>query len=401
MDEPGSLLVRQRRERDRERVRLSSTPARATRDEVGPGRADDEERNLDRPVDEVIDEVEQTVVGPMEILEDQHERPALRERFEEAPPGGEGLRLALAFQVRLAGDSDQRPQVRLDPAHLVRLFEDVFGRGPELRAGLFRRVGLEDSRLPFHHLGQCPERHPLAVRQRPALPPRDQLEVRVDHPEELEYESALADSRDADQRDELGPPLLPRSRQRRGKSHELVLPSDQRRGGPVLDVHPVQRTPLDDPEGRHRFGLAFRLHRLGVFEGDGALGRAVGRLVDQDAVGGGGGLQAGCCVDDVAGGHALPRLRARVQRDERLARGDPDPHLEVARFLGPLADCKRGTDGALRVVLVRDRRAEERHHRVADELLDGPAVPLELVPQALVIRTEDGLHVLRVERLRP
>ena len=149
MDEPGSLLVRRRRERDRERVRLSSTPAGAARDELGPGHADDEERNLDRPVDEVIDEVEQAVVGPVEILEDQHERPALRECFEEAPPGGEGLRLAFAFQVRLAGDPDQRPQVRLDPAQLVRLFEDVFGRGPELRAGLLRRVGLKDSRLPF------------------------------------------------------------------------------------------------------------------------------------------------------------------------------------------------------------------------------------------------------------
>ena len=291
--------------------------------------------------------------------------------------------------------------MRLDPAHLARLFEEVFGRGAQLRAGLLGRVGLEDSRLPLHHLGQSPERHPLAVRQRPALPPRDQLEVRVDHPEELEDESALADSGDADQRDELRPALLPRSRERRGKSLELVLPSDQRRGGPVLDIHTVQRTSLDDPKDRNRLGLALRLYRLGVFERDGALRRAVGRLVDQDAVGGGGGLQAGGGVDDVAGGHALPRLRARVQRDERLARRYPDPHLEIARFLGPLADRKRGADGPLGIVLVRDRRPEERHHRVADELLDGAAVPLELVPQALVIRTEDRLHVLGVERLGP
>ena len=38
---------------------------------------------------------------------------------------------------------------------------------------------------------------------------------------------------------------------------------------------------------------------------------------------------------------------------------------------------ERGADGALGVVLVRDRRAPDRHDRVADELLDGAAVPLD------------------------
>src|SRR5688500_13519960 len=43
---------------------------------------------------------------------------------------------------------------------------------------------------------------------------------------------------------------------------------------------------------------------------------------------------------------------------------------------------------------------EERHHRVADELLHDAAVPLDLAPQALVVGTKDRLHVLRVECLR-
>ena len=46
-----------------------------------------------------------------------------------------------------------------------------------------------------------------------------------------------------------------------------------------------------------------------------------------------------------------------------------------------------------------DRRPEERHHGVADELLHGAAVPLELVAKPLVVRAEDRLHVLRVQRL--
>ncbi len=65
----------------------------------------------------------------------------------------------------------------------------------------------------------------------------------------------------------------------------------------------------------------------------------------------------------------------------------------------PVADRKRRADGALGIVLVRDGRAEHRHHRVADELLDGAAALLELRSQPLVVRPQDRLDVLRIERL--
>ena len=53
--------------------------------------------------------------------------------------------------------------------------------------------------------------------------------------------------------------------------------------------------------------------------------------------------------------------------------------------------------GALGVVLPGDGAPEQRHDRVADELLDGPAVALELVAQPGVIRRQDGLDVFRIE----
>ena len=76
-----------------------------------------------------------------------------------------------------------------------------------------------------------------------------------------------------------------------------------------------------------------------------------------------------------------------------------DAHLELAVLGDPVADRERRANRALGIVLVRDRRAEHRHHRVADELLHRAAALLELGAQPLVVRPQDRLDVLRVERL--
>ncbi len=49
---------------------------------------------------------------------------------------------------------------------------------------------------------------------------------------------------------------------------------------------------------------------------------------------------------------------------------------------------------------MRNRRAEERHHRVADELLDRAAVSLELAADPGVIGPEHGTDVLGIEPFR-
>ena len=78
----------------------------------------------------------------------------------------------------------------------------------------------------------------------------------------------------------------------------------------------------------------------------------------------------------------------------------PIAHLD-ALVRRPVEDRERRADGALRVVLVRDGRAEDRHHRVADELLDGAAVALELLAHVRVVAAELGRDVLGVELLGP
>ena len=65
-----------------------------------------------------------------------------------------------------------------------------------------------------------------------------------------------------------------------------------------------------------------------------------------------------------------------------------------------VADRERRAHGALGVVLVRDRCAEDGHHRVADELLDRAAVPLELGAELRVVRRERRADVFGVEPFR-
>ena len=48
-------------------------------------------------------------------------------------------------------------------------------------------------------------------------------------------------------------------------------------------------------------------------------------------------------------------------------------------------EVERGADGALGIVLVRHRRAPDRHHGVADELLDHAAVALDDAPAGLEV----------------
>ena len=87
-----------------------------------------------------------------------------------------------------------------------------------------------------------------------------------------------------------------------------------------------------------------------------------------------------------------------AENDERLARVHADAYLqgplEVRR---PVAYCQGGPDGPLGVILVRDRRTEERHHGVADELLDCPSEAFELDAEPVVIGHEHGTNVFGVK----
>jgi hypothetical protein len=183
-----------------------------------------------------------------------------------------------------------------------------------------------------------------------------------------------------------------------------VLASDEWRGGVAGRLahasHRLERLPH-----RHRLGLSLRLDRVLRAVDDQPLRRSVGRRPDEDAVDGRRRLDPGRGVHHVARHHRLAGRGACVQRHERLTRRHADPHMEVERVVAlverrdRVARRERGTDGPLRVVLVRRRRAEHRDDGVADELLDGAAVALELPTERLVVAAQQRPDVLRVEAL--
>ena len=84
----------------------------------------------------------------------------------------------------------------------------------------------------------------------------------------------------------------------------------------------------------------------------------------------------------------------------RFAGGYGDPRLLRPVLLGePVADRQRGAHGSLGIVLVGYRRTEERHHSLADKLLDAAAEALELGAYVRVVRHERCAKVLGVEPL--
>ena len=191
----------------RGRVRLSAAPGRPSLQQLRPRRPDDHQRRVAKEVDEVVQELEQAVVGPVQVLEDEDGRAALGDGVEEPSPGGRRrLRRALPAVARRARRARAaRPRASappLPPGRAARPARWSF------RSASSGRVGLEDPGLRLHDLAERPERDALAVGNATPLAPADQLALVLCVPEELADEPRLADAGDADEGDELRRVLL-------------------------------------------------------------------------------------------------------------------------------------------------------------------------------------------------
>jgi hypothetical protein len=172
------------------------------------------------------------------------------------------------------------------------------------------------------------------------------------------------------------------------------------------DSSPLAATRGDNTErapNRDGLALSFQLACAGVLVRDRSLGRAARALADEHGSRLRERLDPRRGVDEIAGDHALAfgadRHRgfarehcgsgAKVRDSDLLAEGGDRGH-----------EIESGADGALGVVLARDRRSPHSHNGVADELLDGSAEALDDEARALEVTRQQLAHVLRVALIR-
>ena len=104
----------------------------------------------------MLEERQEGIVGPVQVLEHQHRGSVLGQVFQEGPPGCEVLLAGSlgSFQANQGAESLAEPwgiwvgirDSRVDPL-----------------AGCLRRVGLQDPDLGFDDLAEGPERHGVPV----------------------------------------------------------------------------------------------------------------------------------------------------------------------------------------------------------------------------------------------
>ena len=213
-------------------------------------------------------------------------------------------------------------------------------------------------------------------------------------------EPGLADPGNTDDRDELGRALIADAPEDRAQQLDLAVAADQRRVGTSGNVEAVPGDRLERFPDCDRVRLSLRRNSRSLAVADRIARGPTRRLPDKNAVDRRGRLQPCGSVDHVPRDHGLPFGRSRANLHQRLARVHSDAHLQIRLLNAPVADRKRRTHRPLRIVFVGNRRAENGHHCVADELLHRAASPLELRAQVSVIRLEQSAHVLGIEEFR-
>jgi hypothetical protein len=154
----------------------------------------------------VLHEVEQHGLGPVDVLEDDEDRPRACERLEQSPHRPEELlRRRAAAPLEHAEALDDKGSVGL-----------VLHR---VRNSLLAAETLDE-------LGQRPERDPVAVGEAAA---RGHRRVRTHLGDELRDEPRLADSGRADHGDEPALAAIRACRELVAEHRELVTPADERR----------------------------------------------------------------------------------------------------------------------------------------------------------------------------
>ena len=380
--------------------RLQQQPRRAAA-EAGPDleqvparERHDQDRNAIDGLSQMLDQVEEDRLGPLDVLEDDDRRVLDGGRREQLTHGPEGPR-------RVGGGlrPPQRARDALDNSGcLIAVLQQAQEPGLDVVAAL--AGGVVDQ--CGDDLAQRPERESLAVGQAAADGNDGALPHRFG---ELVGEPRLADAGGTDDRDQLTAAPFECTSKRGVEVLQLVLTADEGRGelpaggiGGDVDV--------DEPEGWYALRLALELERRERFHGHRVPDELERLLADEDLAGRRRLLETGCHVDGVAADEAMAtRAMAGdhlpgVHAGTRLE-GDPEVAVELLVELGErAAQAGRCPHRTQRVVLANGRHPEQGHDRIADELLDGSLVALDHGAHRAQVLPEHAAERLGVEPLR-
>ena len=389
VDDLRALLARERRELD-ERAG-SFRPIRPVVEEVGPRGAEHEERHAGHCGGQVLDQVEKRGLGPVDVLERHDQRlpfclglEELARRPEDFLEGKGGLR-----------KSDRRREPGRDVTG-VRT-DDLFDLDP----GRVVRIVFPQPRRIAHDLDERPECDPSSVGKTPSL---EDARPRVRSAHQLLDQPGLSGTRLGDDGGEPAIAVSNALSELAQECLELVCATNQLSLVVPLDALRLPNGQQAVCRGAFRLALQLEgLHRLGV---DRMADEAIGRFPKQDLTRRRGLLEACRRVDRVAGHEPLPR--PRVARNDlagidsgAIADRDAPPLLElVIERRQAFAHLDGGPHGPESVVLLRARKAEDRHDRVTDVLLDRPAVLLQSTAHLVEIAGHDLANRLRVQALR-
>ena len=351
-----------------------TAPRPSRLEELGPREREDHQPRVPHMGDEVVDRIQQSVVGPMHVLEHEQDRLPLGEMLHEHPHREQQVDRLAGRGVEAETEEQAEVPGRLgDFCRREQLVEGV----TQLRARDLDGVALVDAGDVSHHLAGGAIGRLLLVREAPA--PERAASGSLDPLGRLTSHPRLPDPGRPEDRHHVGASVLDGSAPDAGEEIELPLPAGERRvrGGPA----PRCLERFEDRPRGDRSRLPLRVDGGDGVEPERVARESVRLLADEYAAGRRGVLQTGGRVHDVAGREWLPR--SGLHGDHGLAGADGTAHLEVeppvggVQFLDPLQDRETGPDGSFRVVDTSERRTEHGHDRVPDVLLDDPAVALD------------------------
>ncbi len=388
LDEASHRAPGERLEREREVIATSAAPVRPSVEQLRTGEDDHEDRRIGPGLHDVLDEIEQAVRRPMEILEDDHQRSAPRGQLDRiAPRREQGCTIGdLAF----AGADSSGEQIR----GICAALEGVLG---EPRCGALahrhRCCVVSKTDEPVEDSAQRPVREALPVRQ--ALRHGDpRVGIRLRHSvEKFLQQSRLPRARGRDEAHEEWPLLGKRAPRNQLELFEIGVAAKERDTWCHAMLEPADERVSGD-------GLSFALCAKRSPLGERKSGpRCTGRaLAAEDSPRLGRLLKSRCDVHGVARYQEIGGLVLARRDDLAGVDADADRNALSERRVAAHAvtNLERRRESALGIVAVGLPEAEHGHDRIADEFLDRTAVLSHDVLRRRVEPTHECANVLGI-----